>query len=151
MKSIVSDEFLSQIGQQEIKPSNIRIQDKVVLKWTPVVLGTAFPRITKAQKLNYSTEYLLHSGEAPPSVQELPECPIISMPLTNIQQHLENLIDLRSLAPDDELVFNLEQHLYSVRQGQVAALASRSGTLSSSLQLRKADKVWEELEQFLHK
>ena len=139
MKSIVSDQFLSQIGQQEIKPSNIKIQDKVVLKWTSVVIGTAFPRVTKAQKMNYSTEYLLHSGEAPPSVNDLPDCPIISLPLTNIQQQLENLIDLRSLATDDDLCFNLEHYLSSLRQGKVSCISLQPMTTTSPLKLKKSE------------
>ena len=42
-RSIVSDDFLAESHLEEIKESKVKVVNKNVIKWTPVIIGKAFP------------------------------------------------------------------------------------------------------------
>jgi hypothetical protein len=120
-----------------------------LVKWTPVVLGKQFPRLPRQRKVNYSTEYLLNSGEVPPHIEELPESPIINLPLVNIQHQLSKLVELSSLGSDDQLCFFLESYLAKLRQGLYSASTSASHLRPCKLKLSKKEEIWNEFRAFM--
>ena len=59
-RSILSDQVIKKRTREEIRPSTVRADDKLVMLWTEVVTPPVYPDLIEAEKLQYNSGSLLH-------------------------------------------------------------------------------------------
>jgi hypothetical protein len=101
--SVVSEDFLREYTFEEIKRSKVKVVNKSVIKWTPVVLGRLFPPNVAPQKFEYTSGRVLNSAEIPRVVENLQGGLILRLPLERVADAVSKVIMSSALRSDDNL------------------------------------------------
>ena len=96
---------------EEIKQSTVNVIGKQVLQWTPVVIGTEFPRLVNKMKVDYIGGDFLNKQDFPKKLESIQGGVILNLPLVGIKDTLTQMIDLGNMMSDGELLAYLESML----------------------------------------
>ena len=70
-RSILSKQVFSSRELEEIKQSTVNVVGKQVLQWTPVVIGTEFPRLVNNMKVKYIGGDFLNKQDFPKKLESI--------------------------------------------------------------------------------